>query len=126
MIENKDNEAKQLKALDRKSHLCDVCGIQFFGGGKAKYCSNACKQKSKYQRTKEGTKPRHGRIRKIRMNDDDTLLVLELNNMICRLMAARNKGTQKEIDYLIIDEFADKLDLFSELLFNIEKDMFNR
>lgn len=34
----------------RTSHTCPVCSKRFSGIAKAVYCSNACRQKAKYQR----------------------------------------------------------------------------
>lgn len=33
-------------------HLCKVCGKRFSGIATAVYCSNACRQKAKYERGK--------------------------------------------------------------------------
>jgi hypothetical protein len=43
-----------LKALDKKEKVCQICGKEFIGSGKAKFCSNACRQKNKYLKSKEG------------------------------------------------------------------------
>jgi predicted nucleic acid-binding Zn ribbon protein len=43
-----------LAALRRRTwHLCAVCGKRFSGIAKAIYCSNACRQKAKYARSRK-------------------------------------------------------------------------
>ena len=44
---------RALKALDKKEKVCDICKKEFIGSGKAKFCSNACRQKNKYLKSKE-------------------------------------------------------------------------
>jgi ribosomal protein L34E len=42
-----------LAALRRRTrHRCAQCGKRFSGIAKALYCSNACRQKAKYERAK--------------------------------------------------------------------------
>ena len=36
------------------THECAICGDEFEGIKQAKYCSNACRQKAKYQRSQKG------------------------------------------------------------------------
>ncbi len=44
-----------LAALRRTTwHLCASCSKRFSGIAKAVYCSNACRQKAKYARRKDG------------------------------------------------------------------------
>jgi predicted nucleic acid-binding Zn ribbon protein len=46
--------ARALANLRRKiAHACAVCGKRFKGLKTAVYCSNACRQKAKYQRSKQ-------------------------------------------------------------------------
>jgi ribosomal protein L34E len=43
-----------LASMRRRTwHKCAICGKRFGGISKAVYCSNACRQKAKYQRAKE-------------------------------------------------------------------------
>lgn len=50
-----------LAAMRRRTwHKCAVCEKRFSGTSRAKFCSNACKQKDKYARTK-ATKTTGGR-----------------------------------------------------------------
>jgi predicted nucleic acid-binding Zn ribbon protein len=45
--------ARQLAALRRRhSKECAVCGKGFKAIATARYCSNACRQRAKYQRSK--------------------------------------------------------------------------
>jgi hypothetical protein len=47
-----------LAALRRTTwHYCPVCSKRFSGIATAKFCSNACRQKAKYQRRKDVTTP---------------------------------------------------------------------
>jgi predicted nucleic acid-binding Zn ribbon protein len=42
-----------LAAMRRTTwHHCPVCSKRFSGTSRAKFCSNACKQKDKYRRSK--------------------------------------------------------------------------
>lgn len=44
---------RKLSALRRReTKECVVCGVEFRGIKKAVYCSNACRQRAKYQRAK--------------------------------------------------------------------------
>jgi hypothetical protein len=45
--------ASSLAKLGKKRKICEVCKIFFEGIGKAKFCSNACRQKDKYNRSKK-------------------------------------------------------------------------
>ncbi len=48
-----NHNASKLSAMRKKvSHKCPVCGDAFEGIKKAVYCSNRCRQKAKYQRSK--------------------------------------------------------------------------
>jgi ribosomal protein L34E len=43
----------KLAAMRRTTwHVCQICGKRFSGIATAKFCSNACRQKAKYQRGK--------------------------------------------------------------------------
>lgn len=80
------NQGKQLKSLDQKEHICKVCETPFKASGAAKYCSNACKQKAKHQRAKDGVAARpNARIRKIRMTPEDVVAISSLLNFIQKL-----------------------------------------
>jgi len=47
------NAASQLASMRRiVSHTCPVCETEFEGLKRAVYCSEACKQRAKYQRKK--------------------------------------------------------------------------
>ena len=48
----KSEAARALKALDKKEKICEWCKKEFVGSGKAKFCSNACRQKNKYAKSK--------------------------------------------------------------------------
>ena len=42
-----------LSAMRRKTaHTCPVCGATFVALTRAKFCSNRCKQKDKYERSR--------------------------------------------------------------------------
>jgi predicted nucleic acid-binding Zn ribbon protein len=43
-----------MRVIEKKS--CAYCGIQIEGIKKKKYCSESCKQKAKYERSKSGGK----------------------------------------------------------------------
>lgn len=46
-----------LAAMRRTTwHYCPVCNKRFAGIAKAKFCSNACRQKAKYMRKRDGDK----------------------------------------------------------------------
>jgi len=46
-------EAQALSAMRKRiKHKCQVCGKSFKAIKTAKYCSNACRQRAKYERTK--------------------------------------------------------------------------
>lgn len=49
----KNEAGRALKALDKKEKVCQICGKEFIGSNKAKFCSNACRQKNKYLKSKE-------------------------------------------------------------------------
>ena len=42
-----------LKALDKKEKICQICGNPFIASNSAKFCSNTCRQKNKYLKSKE-------------------------------------------------------------------------
>lgn len=42
----------EYKKVDR---VCEVCGITFSGTKKAKFCSNKCTQKDKYDKKKKSS-----------------------------------------------------------------------
>lgn len=42
-----------IKSLDKSEHTCLECGKTFIAPKKAKYCSNACRQRAKYARKKQ-------------------------------------------------------------------------
>lgn len=45
------NPASDLAKLRKRvDHLCPICGVTFKAIKTAKFCSNACRQKAKYQR----------------------------------------------------------------------------
>ena len=47
----KKNPGAELAAMRRRMwHRCPQCGRRFSGIAKAVYCSNACRQRAKYQR----------------------------------------------------------------------------
>lgn len=50
------NKAASALAKLRKTFKgsCVVCGSKFTGYASKKYCSNACQQRAKYRRMKEG------------------------------------------------------------------------
>lgn len=43
---------RELKMMDKKEKICEICGKDFIGSNKAKFCSNACRQKNKYAKSK--------------------------------------------------------------------------
>jgi hypothetical protein len=45
--------ASFLAKLNKQLKVCKVCNKEFESAGKAKFCSNACRQKDKYKRSKE-------------------------------------------------------------------------
>jgi hypothetical protein len=52
---SKMNPASELAAQrQRIGHVCPVCGASFVALKTARYCSNACRQRAKYQRGKSG------------------------------------------------------------------------
>lgn len=45
--------ASELAGLRKRvSHTCPICGVRFEAIKSAIYCSNACRQRAKYQRSK--------------------------------------------------------------------------
>jgi len=46
------NYGKELKKLDKKEKVCLICGTHFIGSGKAKFCSNRCRQNNKRKKAK--------------------------------------------------------------------------
>ncbi len=51
------NPGRELAAMRKKKKLVCMCGKEFTGIGRAKYCSEACKQKAKRERKKDNKKP---------------------------------------------------------------------
>lgn len=47
----KSSASKILQQRNKKTKICEVCGVKFEGTGKSKFCSNRCKQIDK--RTKK-------------------------------------------------------------------------
>jgi hypothetical protein len=45
--------ASSLAKSSKRLKVCEVCKKEFEGIGKAKFCSNACRQKDKHKRSKE-------------------------------------------------------------------------
>jgi hypothetical protein len=72
-----------LHELNKKSHICanPTCGIEFVASGAAKYCSNACRQKAKHNRIKEGLKPR-GKKRTVYMSEEDIRTFGEISSLV--------------------------------------------
>jgi len=57
MAINSSDAARALAQLPRslKPFVCEVCGKPFEARRSARYCSNRCRQKKKYQRLKDQT-----------------------------------------------------------------------
>lgn len=48
------NAGKQLASLRKRvNKVCEMCGKQIVALKQAKYCSNKCRQRAKYQRQKQ-------------------------------------------------------------------------
>lgn len=49
----KINPSLNLNEKNRVEKICEICEEPFIGTKKSKFCSNACKQKNKYKKSKK-------------------------------------------------------------------------
>lgn len=112
------NNSSSLHSLNKALHACIVCGIEFEGSKAAKYCSNACRQKAKHQRNKDGVIARpDARIKKIRMTPEDVANIDSIYSLIQRI-------SEKKFDLsIIVENYRSLLPAFEETLKNINDEL---